>query len=216
MTEIGVDERVEHPFFARFYLRMASGRKAKGEDDYRQRMLAGLSGRVIEVGAGNGLNFPHYPATVEKVLAVEPEPLLREAATENAAEAPVPVEVVGGVSGRLPAEDESFDAGVASLVLCSVPNQARALAEFRRVIRPGGELRFYEHVVAHGPLAAGLQRAADATFWPRVGGGCHLARDTGAAIEAAGFTIERSQRFAFTPGAPIPPIPHILGVARRA
>jgi ubiquinone/menaquinone biosynthesis C-methylase UbiE len=216
MTEIGVDEKVEHPFFARFYLRMASGRKAKGEDDYRRRMLAGLSGRVIEVGAGNGLNFPHYPATVEKVLAVEPEPLLREAATENAAEAPVPVEVVEGVSGRLPSEDESFDAGVASLVLCSVPNQARALAEFRRVIRPGGELRFYEHVVAQRPLAAGLQRAADATFWPLVGGGCHLARDTGAAIEAAGFTIERSDRFAFTPGAPIPPIPHILGIARRA
>jgi len=215
MTDTAAEEKVEHPFFARFYLRMASGRKAKGEDEYRQRMLAGLSGRVIEVGAGNGLNFPHYPDTVEHVLAVEPEPLLREAATKNAAEAPVSVEVVDGVSGRLPAEDESLDVGVASLVLCSVPDQARALAEFRRVIRPGGELRFYEHVVAHRPLAAGLQRVADATFWPRVGGGCHLARDTAAAIEEAGFAIERSERFAFTPGPPIPPIPHILGVARR-
>jgi len=215
MTDTAAEEKVEHPFFARFYLRIASGRKAKGEDEYRQRMLAGLSGRVIEVGAGNGLNFPHYPDTVEHVLAVEPEPLLREAATKNAAEAPVSVEVVDGVSGRLPAEDESLDVGVASLVLCSVPDQARALAEFRRVIRPGGELRFYEHVVAHRPLAAGLQRVADATFWPRVGGGCHLARDTAAAIEEAGFAIERSERFAFTPGPPIPPIPHILGVARR-
>jgi ubiquinone/menaquinone biosynthesis C-methylase UbiE len=215
MTDNAAEEKVEHPFFARFYLRMASGRKAKGEDEYRERMLAGLAGRVIEVGAGNGLNFPFYPNIVEQVLAVEPEPLLREAATKNAVDASVAVEVVDGVSGRLPAEDESFDAGVASLVLCSVPDQARALAEFRRVIRPGGELRFYEHVVAHPPLAAALQRVADATFWPRVGGGCHLARDTATAIEQAGFRIESSERFAFTPGAPIPPIPHILGVARR-
>jgi SAM-dependent methyltransferase len=197
------------------YLRMASGRGAKGEDEYRKRMLAGLSGSVIEVGAGNGLNFPFYPGTVVRVLAVEPEPLLREAATNNAADAPVPVEVVDGVSGRLPAEDGSFDAGVASLVLCSVPDQGRALAEFHRVIRPGGELRFYEHVVAHRKLAAGLQRVADATFWPRVAGGCHLARDTTAAIGRAGFTIERSERFPFTPGAPVPAIPHVLGVARR-
>jgi ubiquinone/menaquinone biosynthesis C-methylase UbiE len=209
------EERVHHPFFARFYLRMASSRKSRGEDEYRRKLLAGLSGRVIEVGAGNGLNFPFYPESVDQVLAVEPEPVLRKAATKSTAEASVPVEVVEGVSGRLPAEDESFDAGVASLVLCSVPDQPRALAEFRRVIRPGGQLRFYEHVVAQRPLAAGLQRLADATFWPRVAGGCHLARDTEAAIEHAGFTVESSERFPFTPGAPVPPIPHILGVARR-
>ena len=215
MSRAAAEEKVENPFFARVYLRMTSGRKAKGEDEYRRRLLTGLSGAVIEVGAGNGLNFPHYPDTVERVLAVEPEPLLRAAAIKNAAEAPVPVEVGDGVSGSLPAADESFDAGVASLVLCSVPDQARALAEFRRVIRPGGELRFYEHVVAEPRLAAGLQRVADATFWPHVGGGCHLARDTGTAIVEAGFHIESKERFSFTPGAPVPPIPHILGIARR-
>jgi ubiquinone/menaquinone biosynthesis C-methylase UbiE len=209
------EEKVHHPLFARFYLRMASGRKARGEDEYRRQLLAGLSGRVIEVGAGNGLNFPCYPETVDEVLAVEPESLLREAATKNAREAPVRVEVIDGVSGRLPAQDESFDAGVASLVLCSVPDQARALAEFHRVIRPGGELRFYEHVVAERPIPARLQRLADATFWPRVGGGCHLSRDTRTAIERAGFAIESIERFPFTPGAPVPPLPHILGVARR-
>jgi SAM-dependent methyltransferase len=209
------EEKVEHPFFARLYLRMASSRKASGEDDYRRRLVTDLRGRVIEVGAGNGLNFPFYPDTVEQVLAVEPEPLLRQAAVDNAREAPVRVEVVDGVSGRLPADDESFDAGVASLVLCSVPDQDRALAELWRVIRPGGELRFYEHVVAHRRLAAGLQRVADATFWPLVAGGCHVARDTGAAIERAGFVVESSDRFSFTPGAPVPPIPHILGTARR-
>ena len=209
------EERVENPFFARMYLRMSKSRAASKEDEYRRRMLAGLSGRIIEVGAGSGLNFAFYPGTVEQVLAVEPEPLLREAATKAARDAPVPVEVVDGVSGALPAEDASFDAGVASLVLCSVPDQSRALTEFRRVIRSGGELRFYEHVVAQSGLWAGVQRVADATFWPHVVGGCHLARDTATAIREAGFEIERNERFAFTPGAPVPPIPHILGVARR-
>jgi SAM-dependent methyltransferase len=208
-------EKVKHPLFARVYLRMASGRKARGEDEYRRELLAGLAGRVVEVGAGNGLNFPFYPQTVDEVVAVEPEPLLREAAGKNAADAPVPVTVVDGVSGRLPAEDESFDAGVASLVLCSVPDQQRALGEFHRVIRPGGELRFYEHVVADRPGAARLQRLADATFWPRIAGGCHMSRDTLAAIEQAGFGVERSRRFTFSPGAPVPALPHILGVARH-
>src|SRR4051812_27985852 len=136
MTDVtqAPEEKVEHPFFARFYLRMASGRKARGKDEHRRQLVAGLSGRVIEVGAGNGLNFPFYPETVDQVVAVEPEPLLRQAATKSATEAPVPVEVIDGVSGRLPVENESFDAGVASLVLCSVPDELRALREFQRVI----------------------------------------------------------------------------------
>ena len=125
------------------------------------------------------------------------------------------IEIVDGVAGRLPVEDGSFDAAVASLVLCSVADQATALAELHRVLRPGGELRFYEHVAADGTLARGAQRVADATFWPRVAGGCHLTRETTAAIDAAGFEIERSRRFNFTPGPPVPPIPHVLGIARR-
>jgi ubiquinone/menaquinone biosynthesis C-methylase UbiE len=208
------EETVNHPFFARGYLRMTSSRESRGEDEYRRKLLAGLSGHVIEVGAGNGLNFTHYPDSVARVLAVEPEPLLRTAAMENARQAPVPVEVVDGVSGDLPAADESFDAGVASLVLCSVPDQRRALAEFRRVIRPGGQLRFYEHVIAHHRTGALAQRIAD-VVWPKFGGGCHLSRDTGQAIQDAGFVIEKNERFQFTPGAPVPAIPHILGIATR-
>jgi ubiquinone/menaquinone biosynthesis C-methylase UbiE len=100
-------------------------------------------------------------------------------------------------------------------MLCSVRDQAAALAEFRRVIKPGGELRFYEHVVASGGVGRALQRVADVTFWPRVAGGCHMSRDTAAAISAAGFVVQRLERFNFTPGPPVPPIPHILGVARR-
>lgn len=208
-------EEVRHPLFARIYMRM-SRKRHETEDKHRTRLLEGLSGRVIEVGAGNGLNFPLYPDTVERVLAVEPEPLLRKAAIEEAEKAPVEIEVVDGVASELPADEGSQDAVVASLVLCSVPDQAVALAEMRRVLRPSGELRFYEHVVAQKPVPARLQRIADATFWPRVAGGCHMARDTGPAIEAAGFTVERSERFPFTPGAPVPSIPHILGLARRA
>jgi ubiquinone/menaquinone biosynthesis C-methylase UbiE len=170
---------------------------------------------VIEVGAGSGLNFAHYPHEVTEVLAVEPEPLLREHAQQAATGASVQIQVIDGVADALPSQDAAFDAGVASLVLCSVPDQDHALAELRRVIRPGGELRFYEHVVSHKPLFARLQRFADATFWPHVAGGCHLNRDTTAAIERTGFAIESIDRFPFSPGRLEPSIPHVLGVARR-
>lgn len=206
-------ESVKHPLFARLYMRM-SRKRHETEDEHRTKMLAGLAGQVIEVGAGNGLNFSLYPEAVERVLAVEPEPRLRAAALEEAEDAPVEIEVVDGVAAALPADDGSQDAVVASLVLCSVRDQAEALAEMKRVLKPGGELRFYEHVLARKPLWARLQRVADATFWPRVGGGCHLARDTQAAIERAGFSIVSVERFPFSPGAPVPAIPHILGVGR--
>jgi ubiquinone/menaquinone biosynthesis C-methylase UbiE len=193
-----------------------SRKRHETEDEHRRNLLAGLSGRVIEVGAGNGLNFSLYPDTVEHVLAVEPEPRLRQAAIDEAEKAPVPIEVVDGVASELPAEDGSQDGAIASLVLCSVPDQSQALAELRRVLKPGGELRFYEHVISHKPWPARFMRIADATFWPRVGGGCHMSRDTLPEIEQAGFQVERSERFVFTPGAPIPAIPHILGAARRS
>lgn len=109
---------------------------------HRRSLLAGLSGQVLELGAGNGLNFAHYPVEVTRVLAVEPEPHLRALAIDSAAKAAVPVEVVDGVADRLPAGESSIDAAVASLVLCSVPDQASALDEIRRVLRPGGQLRF--------------------------------------------------------------------------
>ena len=196
-------------------MRTVKRRTALGEEEYRRKLLSGLTGRVVELGAGPGTNFPFYPPTVEHVLAVEPESLLRAECAKNAAQAPVEVTVVDGVSGRLPAGDGSADAAVASLVLCSVPDQQRALAELRRVLRESGELRFYEHVIAHHPVAATLQRLADATFWPRVAGGCHMSRDTAATLGRAGLTLEWCERFTFSPGPPVPPIPHILGAARR-
>ncbi|MGH9184032.1 MAG: class I SAM-dependent methyltransferase [Acidimicrobiales bacterium] len=183
--------------------------------EHRRELLAGLAGRVVEVGAGNGMNFTHYPATVTEVVAVEPEPYLRARAEEAARAAPVPVTVVEGTAERLPADDAVFDAGVASLVLCSVPDQGPALAELARVIRPGGQLRFYEHVVADTPGLARAQRAAD-RVWPRVAGGCHTSRDTSAAIGAAGFELQACRRLSFRP-CPLAALtaPHVLGRARR-
>jgi ubiquinone/menaquinone biosynthesis C-methylase UbiE len=135
----------------------------EGGADYRDRLLAGLTGRVIEVGAGNGLNFAHYPPEVTGVLAVEPEPYLREAALRSAEAAAVQIDVVDGIADELPAGDGSFDAAVASLVLCSVPDQRAALREIHRVLGPDGQLRFFEHVRAGTRGLQRVQRLVDAT-----------------------------------------------------
>ena len=204
------------PLFARFYARTSSVMDRAGAAAYRDRLLAGLSGEVVETGAGNGLNFAHYPAQVTKVLAVEPEPRLRSLAQQNAGTAPVPVEVIDGVAERIPAADGSFDAAVACLMLCSVPDQAAVLAELRRVLRPGGQLRFFEHVRAGTAGLRRVQHGLDATIWPALFGGCHTGRDTAAAIASAGFTVDELDQFAFPPSRlPMPMSPHILGRATR-
>src|SRR5437763_1155541 len=113
---------------------MAPRLDKQGGAEHRDELLADLRGRVIEVGAGSGANFAHYPATVDEVVAVEPEPYLRERAKQAAESVPVKVRVLEGEADDLPARDGEFDAGVASLVLCSVPDQDRALAELERVI----------------------------------------------------------------------------------
>lgn len=209
-------EEVRHPVFARAFVRFMAGAEKAGGTDHRRQLLEGLAGRVVEVGCGHGLNFPHYPPAVTEVVAVEPEAYLRERAEEAARSAPVPVRVVDGVAGALPVEDGSCDAGVSSLVLCSVADPDAALAELQRAIRPGGELRFYEHVLAETPGFARYQRVADRTIWPRIAGGCHSARDTLGAMERAGFDVERVERFPFPPAPiPLPARPHTLGVARR-
>jgi ubiquinone/menaquinone biosynthesis C-methylase UbiE len=207
---------IERPRFARMYLKASERIDRRGAAEHRRRLVAGLTGSVVEVGAGNGLNFPHYPATVTEVIAIEPEPTLRAAAREAAARTSVSVTFRDGTADALPLADGEVDAVVASLVLCTVPDQAQALAEMHRVLRPGGELRFYEHVIANcQPLRTILQAADRSGLWPRLAGGCHPARETGAAIEAAGFEIDECERFGFKASALEPNVPHILGVARR-
>lgn len=204
-----------HPIFARLYGRFAPAAEKAGSAAHRDEMLVGLKGRVIEIGAGSGLCFTHYPDSVSEVLAVEPDPHLRQLATRAARVAPVPVRVVDGSAESLPADDGSFDAAVASLVLCSVPEQPRALTEAYRVVRTGGQLRFYEHVRSEEPRQAKLQDRLD-WVWPLFVGGCHVNRDTGTAIADAGFRVERCRRFDFRPCAlSAPASPHIIGEAIR-
>jgi ubiquinone/menaquinone biosynthesis C-methylase UbiE len=209
-------QQFHHPLFARFYARLSVSMESAGVGKRRDALLAGLTGSVIEVGAGNGLNFRHYPATVTSVLAVEPEQHLRELAEVSAREVTVPITMADGTAGRLPADDGSFDAAVASLVLCSVPDQAVALAEMRRVLRPGGELRFMEHVSSKSPGQRRVQRLVDATIWPACFGGCHAGRDTVAAIAAAGFTVREVTRYRLPDSGLWPTTPHALGTAVRA
>jgi ubiquinone/menaquinone biosynthesis C-methylase UbiE len=136
----------QHPLFARCLARSAAISERKGADAVRRRLVEGLAGRVVEVGAGSGIQFRHYPAAVTEVVAIEPEPHLRAMALEAAAEAFVPVRVLATMADALPLADASADAAVCAAVLCSVEDPAAALRELARVTRPGGELRFYEHV----------------------------------------------------------------------
>lgn len=207
--------RVHHPVFARLYSRVVSAGDAAGMASHRAELLDAVTGRVVEIGAGTGANFAHYPPTTLEVVAVEPEPYLRRQAIGAAAHSPVRVSVVDAVADALPFPDACFDVAVFSLVLCSVPDQASALTEARRVLRPGGELRWYEHVVADTERLARLQRRLD-LVWPRLAGGCHIARHTSAAVVDAGFEVEDARSFRFEPSRLARPVaPHVIGRAHK-
>ncbi len=200
--------------FARFFDRFAGKDEERGQADLRRELLSGLSGLVVEIGPGNGLNFPHYPSTVRAVIAVEPQPHLRRRAADTARGAPAGISVVGGSADRIPLPDSVADAAVVSGVLCSVPDQRAALAELRRVLVPGGQLRFYEHV--RGTRLFGRYQDAVDPVWSRLMGGCRANRDTRVAIERSGYRIEVSRDLRFPPGARFSPVaPRIIGVARR-
>lgn len=207
--------RVRHPLFSRIYPRINAFAEAHGALEHRQELLADAAGHIVEIGAGTGANFRHYPPAVEQVIAVEPEPRLRELATRAAAGASVPVEVRAGQAEELPVPDGAFDGVVASLVLCTFADVPRALGEAARVLRHGGRLYFYEHVRSTNPRLARRQRIVNAV-WPLLGGGCNLTRDSEQAIVDAGFAIEQVRRFDFlindrtTPSSPC-----VIGTARK-
>jgi SAM-dependent methyltransferase len=201
--------------FARYLERREQRKPDLAARELHRRLRAGLRGRVIEPGCGDGHTFEHYPAEVERVLAVEPDPTARAAAAERALSAPAPIDVVDGVAEALPAEDGAFDAAVVTGVLCTVPDPAGSLRELRRVLVPGGELRFWEHVCSSNPAFRALQRACDALFWTRALGGCETTRDTATAIRKAGFQIVALDRgFHSSSVLTITTAPYILGIAR--
>jgi ubiquinone/menaquinone biosynthesis C-methylase UbiE len=206
-------DQVHHPIFARFFDRLT--RLMEPEvGKYRDQLVAGLTGRVLEVGAGNGSNFSRYPSSVGEVVAIEPEPFLRAKAELAAEKAQAHIDVQAGVAYPLPFDADTFDAAVASLVLCTVPDLRPALAELRRVLKPDGELRFFEHVRSSQKAKARLQLAFDRSgIWPLVGGGCHCSRPTTDVITEAGFHITALESTDVGPSWMITN-PHVRGTAR--
>jgi len=182
---------VDNPFFARVWTWMAS-HEPESVRQLRRENLAGLSGRVLEVGAGTGTNFELYPDTVTEVVAVEPEHRLAVQAQQAAAAASVPITVSTETVEQF-ADAEPFDAVVCSLVLCSVDDPDRVVRQLHSLLKPGGELRYFEHVASSGARAR-LQKLADATLWPRMAGNCHTHRHTEQTIVDAGFKVSGARR----------------------
>ncbi|MGA8544858.1 MAG: class I SAM-dependent methyltransferase [Mycobacterium sp.] len=204
---------VDNPFFARIWPTIAA-HETEQIRALRRENLAGLSGRVLEVGAGIGTNFPFYPDSIAQVVAVEPEHRLAVRARDAAADAGVPV-VVSDAAVEDFAADEPFDAVVCSLVLCSVNDPNSVLQQLFSSLRPGGELRYLEHV-ASGGIRGRFQRLADATIWPKLAGNCHTHRRTGESIRAAGFEVDDARIEQTLPvWAPLPVSEFVLGRARR-
>lgn len=184
----------ENRWFARLYDPVMAPIELLSLRRTRRSLVADAPGRVLEIGAGTGLNLPHYRAAVE-VIATEPEPAMLERACRRAAAAPVPVRLVLASAEALPFPDAAFDTVVVTCVFCTVPDPERGFWEIHRVLKPGGELRLLEHVRAPSPWAARLQDRLTPR-WSRIAGGCCLNRPTLETALAAGFQPETiSTRF---------------------
>lgn len=179
---------------------------------WRKELLAGLSGSVLEIGAGTGATLGLYPKAVTRLVMCEPDPHMRSKLQSKVNPA-LQASVVSHSIEELPYDGE-FDAVVCSLVLCSVKDQKAALAQIRRVLKPGGQLAFLEHVAADGkPNRLKWQRRIE-PVWKHLMGNCHLTRRTEAEIQAAGFRIEKIQRESMRKALPVCR-PSVRGVARR-
>jgi len=197
---------------AAVYDRFMRGSEEACLSKWRAELLRDLSGEVLEIGAGTGSTLGLYPKAVTRLVMAEPDPSMR--AKLLAKERPAGVEVADASVDALPFKDQSFDAVVSSLVLCSVRDQKAALAEIARVLRPGGRLVFLEHVAADGkPSRLKWQRRIE-PVWKHLMGNCHLTRRTEAAIAAAGLDIEQIQRESIRKALPIVR-PSIRGTARK-
>lgn len=178
----------------------------------RARVCAGLAGEVLEIGFGSGLNAPHYPAAVTRVVAVEPSDVGWRLARSRLAEAAVPVQRAGLDGQALPLADHSVDAALSTFTLCTIPDVGAALAEVRRVLRPGGALHFLEHGRAPDVGVRRWQERLE-PVQRRLAGGCHLGRPIDRLLRDAGFRLERLQQ-GYLPGEPRPFAHLYEGVAR--
>lgn len=169
--------------------------------DLRQKYLLGVSGNVLEIGFGSGLNLPWYPAGVTRVYAVEPSDEAWKMARQAVESAPFPVERIGTTAETLPLPDASVDAAVSTWSLCTIPDVGRALRELRRVLKPGAPFRFVEHGRSPEPRVARWQDRLT-PLQKRLAGGCHLNREIDRLIEDAGLRLEKIDRF-YIPGPKI-------------
>jgi ubiquinone/menaquinone biosynthesis C-methylase UbiE len=175
--------------FAKFYDPLFTRAERDGLGQRRQDLLAQASGRVIEIGAGTGLNLEHYPASLEKVVLSEPSEPMAAKLRERVSDAPFDCDVVIAPAEALPFPDDSFDTAVCTLVLCTVPDPEAALAEISRVLAPGGQLLVLEHVRHTDPKSAKWQDRLE-TPWRLFGNGCRCNRDTEATVQSAGFAFD--------------------------
>lgn len=198
--------------FAQLYERGSRRAEVRGLWKWRRGLLEDLSGDVCEIGAGNGLNLRHYPAAVTRLVLTEPSPHMRRLLRARLeVPAGTQVDVLEGHAEAIPLPANSVDHVVSTLVLCSVTDLHAALAEAKRVLRPGGSLVFMEHVAATNGRVRTWQERVD-PIWSRVADGCHMCRDTEAAIAAAGFHVEQIKRDPMK-GAPALLAPAIRGRA---
>jgi ubiquinone/menaquinone biosynthesis C-methylase UbiE len=209
-----------HPIFAAIYDRLLASAEKGGLQEMRAELLADAAGRSLELGAGTGHNLPHYTNSVTELVLTEPDPHMASRLRRHlAAEPPEPAEVsvVDAPAEELPFEDDSFDTVVTTLVLCTVEDPARAVAEVRRVLRPDGGLLYLEHV--RSPGGSRLEKWQDRVErpWGWIAGGCHPNRTTEETLAAGGLELESLHRDTF-PNATLTPWmkPVIRGAARRA
>lgn len=191
--------------FAMVYDRVLEASEEACVRSWRAELLGPLTGTVVEVGAGTGLNLEHYGPGVERLVLVEPDRHMRARLAQRLAESSWHgrAELIDATAERLPLDDDAADAVVSTLVLCSVPDQAAALSELRRVLRPGGTLALLEHVLAeHKPRRAVWQRRLT-PLWRRLADGCHLDRRTTETLSAAGFDVSGLTRESMRKAAPV-------------
>lgn len=203
----------EHKIFAAFYDRIINSVEKKVLGRRRATLLGPLTGRVLDVGAGTGVNIPYFKSASTVVLA-EPDGAMRAKMDAKLSRASVPVETSGAPAEKLPWGDGSFDAVVCTLVLCTVENPEQSLAEIHRVLKPGGTLIVLEHVEADDDTKLFKWQHRIGPVWTKMAAGCVLTRDTQTSVEKAGFTFSSIERFRELYGF-MPISPMIQGVATK-